>query len=157
MKGTSERIRDCLKEKGIQVFFKGSATVKSLLMSPKDKDLKCKSQCVVYDIKCTDPLCPSRYIGETKRALDERYAEHLKSDNSALKLHQNSCGHPLPNNVDSDNIQIIDKETNIHKRKLLEAMYIRANDPDLNRNVGKIEIPRVYDKLLLSEERGFIL
>ena len=30
-------------------------------------------------------------------------------------------------------------------------MYIRVNDPILNRNVGKYELPHVYDNLLNRE------
>ena len=89
--------------------------------------------------------------------LDERYSEHRKTQNSALRIHQNQHGHPLPVNADSDNIRILDKETDWKKRKILEAMYIQANNPDLNRNVGHYELPKIYNKLINSKEGGFVV
>ena len=153
----SEKLRDTLKPKGIQVYFKGSNTLRSKLMAPKDKDPKAKKQGVIYDVKCNIPSCKSRYIGETGRTLEERYREHTKSTNSALKLHEDAYGHPLSSDADCDNIRIIDREDNYNKRKILEAIYIKANDPDLNRNIGKSDIPNIYDKLILSKEGGFVV
>ena len=31
-----------------------------------------------------------------------------------------------------------------------EALYIRANNPSLNRNVGKFHLPHIWDEVLLN-------
>ena len=31
-----------------------------------------------------------------------------------------------------------------------EALYIRVNDPSLNRNVGKYHLPHVWDEVLVN-------
>ena len=34
------------------------------------------------------------------------------------------------------------------RRNIKEAMYIRVNDPSLNRNQGKFKLPHVWDQVL---------
>ncbi len=73
------------------------------------------------------------------------------SSNSAIKQHCNDSGHPLPEVIE-DNIEIIDTESNVIKKRIIESLYIKINDPELNRNVGKMDIPEVYDNVL--REKG---
>ena len=42
IKGISEKFKKLCKSKGIQVHFKGSNTLRTQLVNPKDKDPKCK-------------------------------------------------------------------------------------------------------------------
>ena len=35
-------------------------------------------------------------------------------------------------------------------RTIREAIYIRVNNPTLNRNVGKYNLPHIWDKVLFS-------
>ena len=72
-------------------------------------------------------------------------------------------GHPLPN---IDQFKVIDQEKSqiVHEAK--EAIHIHKEDPKLNRNIGKMVIPHVFDpilgikpknphiSLLLSQESG---
>ncbi len=45
------------------------------------------------------------------------------------------------------NVKIIGVESNPFKRKVKEAIYIKTNDPELNQNVGKFNLPLIYDQL----------
>ena len=45
---------------------------------------------------------------------------------------------------------IIHKEAQGTTRNIKEAMYIRANDPSLNRNLGKYQLPHVWDQVLID-------
>ena len=72
---------------------------------------------------------------------------------SAILQHCKDSNHPLPT---VSNFNIIDKETNDTKRKILEGMYIKVNNPPLNRNVGKFEVPNVYNTVL-NEKGGLLL
>ena len=49
-RGLSERIRDIFKRIGVQVYFKADNTLRSILVSPKDKDPKLGKQDVLYYI-----------------------------------------------------------------------------------------------------------
>ena len=47
-----------------------------------------------------------------------------------------------------DDINILDREGNGFARLIRESIYIRANNPTLNRNVGKYQLPHIYDTLI---------
>ena len=56
-----------------------------------------------------------------------------------------------PQNTQKQNIKdftIIDRESNTLHCQAKEALHIRIKDPSLNRNIGKIRIPSVFNKLV---------
>ena len=128
---------------GIQVHFKGSNTIKQLLMAPKDKDPKLAKSGAIYKYKCPTINCTEEYIGELGRTCWDRYKEHLKAP-LPIHLHTSSTGHP----VSPDCFSIVDREAQGMARNIKETMYIRVNDPSLNRNLGKFQLPRVWDQIL---------
>ena len=80
----------------------------------------------------------SSYIWETCRSLSECVNEHSKeSNNSAIYEHCSTKGHPLPKD---DQYKVIDQAK--------EAIHIQKLHSELNRNVGKMVIPCVFDSLL---------
>ena len=85
----------------------------------------------------------SVHTGESGRALGDRVSENLKAP-SPIYSHSASIGHPL----DSDCFNIIHKETHSYSRTIKEAMFIRVNDPVLNRNLGKYQLPHIWDSIL---------
>ena len=95
---------------------------------------------------CTKPNCKSSYIGETSRSLCDHVKEHSKEgSNSAIYQHCSTKGHPLPN---MDQFKVIDQEKSQISHEAKEAIHIQKLDPELNRNVGKKVIPRVFDSIL---------
>ena len=89
--------------------------------------------------------CDEEYIGESGRTFAERYKEHLKVP-SPIFLHQNSTGHATTLN----NFKIIAREENSLARTIRQSIYIRVNNPTLNRNIGKYNLPHIWDKILFS-------
>ena len=100
--GLCESIKKICGRYGIQTHFKGGRTIKSLLVSPKDKDPMVNQSGAIYWYQCGDLACDDEYIGETSRTFGERYKEHLKAP-SAIHHHSNQTGHPTNHN----NFQII--------------------------------------------------
>ena len=49
-----------------------------------------------------------------------------------------------------ENFQIIDREENSMARTIKEAMYIRPNNPTLKRNIGKYNLPHIWDRDLFT-------
>ena len=88
--------------------------------------------------------CDEEYIGESGRKFGERYKEHLKAP-SPIFLHQSNSGHVTI----LDNFKIIGREDNSLSRTIKESMYIRVNNPTLNRNIGKYNLSHIWDKILL--------
>ena len=79
MSGTGEMFRKMCKRKGIQVHFKGTNTLRTMLGNPKDKDPKNNQTGIIYHYKCPQINCPSAHIGESGRSLSERVKEHFKA------------------------------------------------------------------------------
>ena len=52
------------------------------------------------------------------------------------------------NNITLDNFSIVGRESQGFTRTFKEAMFIRVNDPPLNRNLGKYQLPDIWDKVL---------
>ena len=127
-------------------------TSKSMLMHPKDKVDPSLKKDVVYQWSCTNPGCKSSYIGETSRSLCECVKECSKEgSNSAIYQHCYTEGHPLPN---IDQFKVIHQEKSQIACEAKEAIHVRKEDPELNRNVGKVVIPRVFDPILGIKPRN---
>ena len=87
--------------------------------------------------------CDEEYIGESSRTFDERFKEHLKAP-SPIYDHYNTTGH----NVTLDNFSILGREDQNLCRWIKEALYIRVNNPSLNKNIGKYHLPHIWDEVL---------
>ena len=88
IQGISEKFKKLCKCKGIQVYFKGTNTLRTQLVTPKDKEPKLQKSGIIYHYKCPDINCTEAYIGETGRALGNRVNEHLKAPSPHLSLQQ---------------------------------------------------------------------
>ena len=65
---------------------------------------------------------------------------------SPIHEHQNSTGHI----TSVENFKIIGREDHNMARAVKEAIYIRVNNLTLNRNIGKYNLPCLWDGLLQS-------
>ena len=114
-------------------------------MFPKYKEEIKKQTNIIYWYKCGGTECDDEYIGESDRTFEERYKEHLKAP-SPISEHHNATGHT----TSVENFKIIGREGHGMARTIKEAIYIRVNSPILNRNVGKYNLPHIWDKVLFS-------
>ena len=143
--GVSESYKNICKKYGIEVHLKGGHTIKDLLMAPKDKDTLLKKSGVIYRYMCGRVDYDDEYIGVSARNFEERYKEHLKAP-SPIYDHLNISGH----DVTIDNFTILGREDQNLPRTIKEVLYIRANNPSLNRNTGKYHLPHIWDEVLLN-------
>ena len=67
IKGLSEQYRHTLAKYRVRVLFKGTNTIKSLLMHPKDPIPDAQKTDIIYHWKCPADNCTPEYIGETNR------------------------------------------------------------------------------------------
>ena len=114
-------------------------------MAPKDKDPLLKKVGSYIGISVTGLDCDDEYIGEWARNFEERFKEHLEAP-SPIYDHLNISGH----DVIIDNFTILGREDQNLLRTIKEALYIRANNPSLNRNIGKYHLPHIWDEVLLN-------
>ena len=117
----------------------------NLLMFPKDREAKTKPCNIIYWFKCGRTECDEEYIGESARTFEERYREHLKAP-SPIFEHENITGHKTT----LGNFKIIARECQNMARAIKEAIYIRVNNPTLNRNIDKYNLPHIWNKVLFA-------
>ena len=125
--------------------FKGNRTLKNILVSPKDKDEMANKSSIIYSYYCGEIGCDEEYVGESGRTFGERFKEHLKTP-SPIFPHQNISGHI----TSMDNFKILGREENNMARTIQEAMFIRVNNPTLNKNIGKYNLPHIWDRILFT-------
>ena len=140
-KGLSESVKRTCNKHGVQVYFRGGVTIKNLLMASKDQDPMLRKSRVIYRYKCDKVEFYEEYIGESSRAFGERFKEHQKAP-SPIYDHYNISGHM----VSIDNFSIVGREDQNLMRTIKEALYIRVNNPSLNRNIGKYHLPHIWDE-----------
>ena len=145
VKGPSESMKNVGKKHGIQTHFRGGNTIKSLLMTPKDKNHISKKSGIIYRFKCNRVDCNDEYKGESSRTFGERYKEHLKAP-SPIYDHYNITGHE----TSIENFSIMGREDQNLIRAIKEAICIRVNNPSLNRNIGKYHLSHIWDEVLLN-------
>ena len=73
----------------------------------------------------------------------QRFKEHLKAP-SPIHDHSVISGH----NVTIHNFSIVGREDQNLLRTIKEALYIRVNNPSLNKNIGKYHLPHIWDEVL---------
>ena len=115
------------------------------MVTPKYKDPIMKKSGVIYRYKCKRVDCDEEYIGESSRAFGERLKEHQKAP-SPIFDHTNTTGH----NINIENFSIVGREDQNLKRVIKEALFIRDNNPSLNRNIGKFHLPHIWDEVLFN-------
>ena len=145
VKGLSESMKNVCNKHGVQVHYKGGNTIKSLLKASKDKDHITKKCGIIHRFKCNRVECDDEYIGESSITFGERFCEHLK-DPSPIYDHYIITGHSTA----IEDFSIVGREDQNLIRAIKEAIYIRVNNPSLNRNIGKYHLPHIWDEALLN-------
>ena len=145
MKGLSESCKNICRRHGIEMHFKGVSTIRQVLVHPKDKDNILKKSGVIYRYKYGRVDCEDEYIGESGRTFAERFREPLRPP-SPIYDHFKTTGHE----VSLDHFSIVGGDDQSMTRAIREAMLIRVNDPSLNRNIGKYQLPHIWDEVLVK-------
>ena len=143
--GLCESIKRICGRYGIQTHFKGGSTIKNLLVSPKDKDSMVSQSDAIYGYQCGDLACDDEYIGEASRTFGERCKEHMK-DPSPIHHHNNQTNHP----INHKNFKIIGRDRHHLSKYIKESKFIRVNNPTLNSNVHKFNLPHIWNRVLIN-------
>jgi len=128
VRGFSEKIKRELRKEGITVVFGKGKTLESSLCKLKQKIPKDQTKNNIYLKQCTS--CNFKYIGESGQTLKQRDIGH-KSDINTRKSRSGLYKHIRDNEgheIDFQNQKILDREPNMFKRKIKEALYIKAYD-----------------------------
>ena len=134
-------LKSLCKRLGIKLLYKRTMNLGNLLSPTRPPKPLLEKKNVVYKISCKE--YSSVYVGQTKRKLKTRIREHIaacdeadifkavdkdeKNDNG-LPLHHLNTGHEF----DFDNVEILDQESNFHRRLLLESININLESNSCN-------------------------
>ncbi len=104
---------------------------------------------VVYQLKCDNYNV--RYIGKTTRSLGTRYKEHTagRHPRTAVGEHLDDTRHKCG----LKEAKILDKEVQVSRRTIKEAIRIHLVRPELNRDTG-LDIPAVILQLVSHDPEG---
>ncbi|XP_072015090.1 uncharacterized protein [Amphiura filiformis] len=100
----TEAINRKIRSAGVTVHVKPSNTIRSMVVSPKDKVKTLDRSGSIYQIQCKD--CPSQFIGETEKALGKRVSEH-KREPSPVGGHMKSARHSF----DPGEVKVLDSDS----------------------------------------------
>ena len=134
-KGLIKNFKSICNKVGVQVHFKGSNTIKDLLVAPMDKDNITSKGGIIYRYKCHHLGCTVAYTGKTGRTLGDMYKGHPRAP-FPIYDPANTTDH----SIQLDNFSIVNREFQGFLRTIMEAMFIGFNNPPLNRNSGKYQL-----------------
>ena len=148
-KGISEQLKRVANKYGLEVIFRRSLSLKSMLQTnPFKSDSTCG---VVYKITCS---CCKKYVGETGRRIEERIKEHQADVNNkrsaekitGLSQHLRKSRH-TPNWKE---IEILARENNIVKRKFKQSVAISQEKKDnlLNKKEERKVISDIWSAII---------
>ena len=144
-KGLAESFKHICGKYGIKVHFKGNTTIKQILMKPKDQDPKEKKSGIMYSFQYKHIGCNEEYIGETAGTLGEISKEHLKQP-SPIHAHIQQTGH----NITDNSFNVIGREDQGLARTIKESIFIRVNNPTLNKNISKDNLSHIWHRVLFN-------
>ena len=149
IKGVSEPISRILSGIGVKVAMKPTNTVKQSLVRPKDRENDENRSGVVYQISCQD--CDAQYVGQTGRHLGERLKEHQRATRKGYHLESGVAEHVVDTGHCIDwSVEVLDQDLNQRRRLVREAIWIRKNNPSMNRETG-FELSKAYNKLIMKD------
>ena len=140
-----ESCKNICRKHGVEMYFNGGNTIKNLLVHPKDRDTIMQKSGGIYRFRCGRVDCEEEYIGESGRTAVERFREHTKAP-SPIHGHHNTTGHE----VSLNNFSIMGRVDQSIARTIKDAILIRVNDPSLNRNIEKYQLPHIWDEVLVK-------
>ena len=142
---TRRELQEDLWEMWYPNTFQGEQDIKTAAGQTQRSGPQGKKRRVIYSYQCGEVTYNKEYIGETGRTLGERYREHLKEP-SPIHAHSQQTGHIAT----PDNFSIIGREDKGLTMNIKESVYIRVNNPTLNRNIGKYNLNHLWDRVLLN-------
>jgi hypothetical protein len=124
--GISEKLGRICSSYNIRAVYSSKETLGRSLRNVKPERPKEMTKNIVYQIPCMD--CDRCYIGESCRKLGIRVDEHKKAvrtcdEANGVAKHAWENSH-RPN---WDEVSILDRESNWHKRKIKEALHMKLN------------------------------
>ena len=126
----SKELNECLKKAcskhGVQVYFKGGMTIKTILVAPNHKDPILKKVESYTDINVTGWSVMKSTLESHSRTFGERFKECQMAPSPTYD-DSYTTGHT----VSKENFSIVGRADQNLIRTIKEALHIRVNNPSL--------------------------
>lgn len=130
------KLEKTFKRFDLHCVYKSTHKLSDLLGSTKDKEDSMKKS-GIYSIKCND--CNEIYYGQTKRAIEKRYGEHI----ACIRLNQPNksafAAHVLNTNHENHCVSVVRNVRDCYRLDAYESYYIQSNADTMNLDNGNIE------------------
>ncbi len=141
-RSVSEAINRKIRKAGISVHTHLTNTIRSMLVSPKDRPKTVDRTGTIYNIRCLQHHNTS-----------VRLRGHLAGDwantngrASPVGAHMKGAKHTFV----QEDVKILDTDARWFQRGVKGSIYIATHQPDLNRDSGRHHLPNTYKKLIES-------
>ena len=141
-KGLCKCFKNVCCKLGAQVYFNGGNTIRNLLAAPPGQRYDLPKSRVIYRFIFAHANHGKMHIGELARPFWERFKEHLRTPPPSIIMV--ASGH----HISVEYLSIVGTEAHSSTRTIKKAMYIRVNNLSLNRNIGKFQLPHIWDEVL---------
>lgn len=144
----SDRFLRVAGESGVRLAFYSINKLQSLIKGHKDRINYEDQKNVVYKINCSN--CHVSYVGQTKRKLRTRIAEHRndirKNANnlSVISTHRLNFNHDF----DWNNVRVLDKERSYCKRLISEMIHIKKQKEGINLQTDTENLDEIYSTIV---------
>lgn len=116
--------------------YKSSNKLSDSLGSTKDKDDPMKKS-GIYSIKCN--VCDGIYYGQTKRAIDKRFSEHICCVKHNQPNKSAFAAHVLNTDHSDYSVSVVRNVRDTNRLDAYESYHIQSNADVLNLDNGNIE------------------
>ena len=146
VRGLSERLEKVCTPLGVRPIFKLQNTLRRMLMQVKDRTPMGNKKEIVYEVPCHD--CEMKYIGETKRSMKKRVAEHryaVKKEDvqNGIAVHVQRFHH----SINWESARVCASASGYWYRRTLEAIQIRKEPHTMNLDCG-LQLSSVWNPVL---------
>lgn len=121
--------------------------LKSLLPSNKDSIVDIESS-GIYKVTCSNENCDAVYIGQTRRSLKLRSAEHASYIKKKQPNMSALADHAITHNHRMDVFKLVERTEKYHRLNALESIHIYLNKPNIvNKDDGPMPHSILYSCL----------
>ena len=135
----TNKLKSIFNEHDMSIVYTNKNKLIDLLGSTKDKKEELKHS-GIYRIKCSE--CDAVYIGQTKRTVEQRFKEHLKSVEQRHTYKSAFAAHAVESkhlNTTVKNVKLLKRVTDHRRLDAYECVYIRNTENTVNLDNGNIE------------------
>ena len=140
-KGFSESFKKVCNKVGVQVHLMGNNSIHNLLIAPMDKDIITQRSGISTGLNVPRQVVRMHAL----RNQEGPSGAGLRIILGPLLIYEHS--HSSGHYINVEKFSIVGKEVHGITSTIMEAMFIRVNDPSLNWNLSKFQLSCIWNEV----------